>query len=100
MQNQSKRDRLLKEALCLLFDSQWKADAERLEFYCDDEVIALYQRKIQELIDAANDERITRVAKELESDPEAIGLNGTLAHALAVEITGQHFAVGDAQNVQ
>lgn len=88
----TKRDNLLKEALGLLLAAELEPNLEphpELGLW-DDEIIAQYRTMIQARIatlDASSyGKQFNAIARELESDPQAIGSNGTIAHALAVEV--------------
>ncbi len=89
-----KRDLLIKEALCILLAglAQEQLDLES-GFFCDDLVISEYERHVQHLVDehlpGEYGERFTKVAQELEGNKAAVGNNGSLVHALAVELAAK-----------
>src|SRR2546425_1070050 len=87
----SKRDELLKEAMGVLLAADFEQHLvphPELGLW-DNEVIAQYETRIQSLIDQLPGEYgevFVKMAYKLEDAKEEIGLNRSIAHALAVEI--------------
>jgi hypothetical protein len=87
----TKREQLLKQALGLLLAAELEPNLEphpEIGLW-DDEIIAQYRTMISARIatlDETYGKQFRTIASELESDPQAIGSNGTIAHALAVEV--------------
>lgn len=83
--NQAKRDELLKKAaLILLVD--WPNDSRILDNdTADDWLIGEIKQKQLSGLYNERHRMLRDIIKQFESDPEVVGENGTLLHALAVE---------------
>jgi hypothetical protein len=90
MVGQNKRDVLLKEALLILLGAELPPQLEphaELGLW-DDEIIRQFEVQIEQRIaelPAHLRASVQSVAANMEADPQAVGGNGTMVHALAVE---------------
>jgi hypothetical protein len=88
------RMEVLADGLAILLGAQLAPNVvpnEQFGFY-DDDVIRQYTALVQGLVDNLPPElgkRMVGLAYKLEGDKEAIGSNGSLCHALALELFGQ-----------